>query len=47
MIRLLILMCIVVTSVYVDIRLLYGILIGLVYTIVCNIIDERRDRGDC
>ena len=47
MIRLLILAGIVVTATYINVNLLFGILIGLAYSIMCGIIDERRDGGDC
>jgi hypothetical protein len=47
MVRLLILTGTVVILAYVNMTLFFGFLLGLTYSIVCGVIDERREGGDC
>lgn len=47
MIRFLIFMVIALILAYADAKLIWGFLIGLGYSEICGIIDDRKDRGDC
>ena len=47
MIRFLILIIIAVALAYTDTKLLYGFVIALVYSIVCGMLDSRKEKGDC
>jgi hypothetical protein len=47
MVRFLLLVSIATGLAYIDMKLLYGFIIGLMYCVVCEAVGKKKEEGDC